>query len=246
MTEILKGKTLLIVEDEPDLRAPLVEEFESLGCTVREATNGRDAFTIIQSERIDAVISDVRMPGGDGVELLRNIKSLHYAFPVVMLITGFSDLSKEDAYHLGAEAILSKPFDLDDIDAAVVKILTPREERWDGPIPSNVRVRIERTFASLSEAVTSGTFSLGRGGLFLGGSDLKASLGEFVGVHVRFSTGELLVLEGGGRVRWLRPQETSGLAAGIGIEFESLSPDAKRAVITLTDEMEVRPYIPKS
>jgi CheY-like chemotaxis protein len=247
MTDIFKGKSLLIVEDENDLREPLVEEFENLGCRVFEACNGADAFEIIKKEKIDAVISDIRMPGGDGIELLKNIKSIHHACPVVMLITGFSDLSKEDAYHLGAEAILSKPFDLDEIDLAVQRILTAREVRWDREIVSEkLKKTFDLSFPTLSEAITSGSINLGRGGLFVGISQDRLCAGDFVSLHIRFGGGELLFIEGSGVIRWVRFKDQEGLPRGCGVEFESLHRETKEKIISLTEALNIKPFIPKA
>ena len=136
-----------IVEDEVDLREPLATEFESWGCEVFQAGDGKAAFELVQRHKIDAVVTDVRMPGGDGVELLAKIKDLNDAVPVVMLITGFADLSKEDAYDLGAECILAKPFSLDEILAAVRRIVTDRDVRWrGGPNVAEIRHHIEAGF----------------------------------------------------------------------------------------------------
>jgi CheY-like chemotaxis protein len=246
MMERLKGKTLLIVEDEVDLREPLVMEFESLGCRVFEANNGREAMSVLQREKVDAVISDIRMPGGDGIELLKNIKGLNYVFPVVMLITGFSDLTKEEAYHLGAEAILSKPFDLDEIDAAVLKILTPLEERWQSVVdPEQAKHRVEKSFSNFAKAVEEGSLGLGRGGLFLGIPNPPPSTGHPISFHIRFEDGPLLHLDGFGVVRWVRSEESDEVAKGCGIEFESLSERARQDVLKLTHLLKTVPYIPK-
>lgn len=246
MTEILRGKTLLIVEDEADLREPLATEFQSLGCQVFQAGSGRTALEILRREKIDAVISDVRMPGGDGIDLLKSIKESNHNFPVIMLITGHSDFSKADAYHLGAEAILSKPFDLDDIDAAVVKILTPREQQWSAP-PSDpvAKTLVEKTFSSVRAAAENGYLGLGRGGIFLKQSESQASSGQNVRFNIHFETGEIRRLDGTGIVRWARTREEGGLPSGMGIEFESLGETARREVLVLTEALKTKPFIPK-
>lgn len=245
--DVVKGKTLLIVDDEPDLRGPLVMEFESLGCKVFEAGSGHEALEIVKREKIDAVISDIRMPDGDGVELLRNIKELHHAVPVVMLITGFSDLSREEAYHLGAEAILAKPFDLDEIDRAVSRILTPREERWAAEVDAGkIKRTLSEKYSDLQEALAGGRLGLGRGGIFVQLLADQPATGQLVGLKIQFSSGELLLLEGAGVVRWVRREEADGLPKGCGIEFESLSSETRATILKLTSAMTPKPYIPKA
>jgi two-component system chemotaxis response regulator CheY len=245
MSDLLKNKTLLIVDDEKDLREPLALEFESLGCQVFQARNGKEAFDIVLREKIDAVISDIRMPGGDGIELLKKIKAQNPIFPVVMLITGFTDLSHEEAYHLGAEAVLAKPFDLDAVDAAVVRILTPKEVRWKNS-EGNEKVKrcIERTFTALTHAVEIGEIAIGRGGIFVHGADTPPR-GEVVEFQIKFQSGEVLHLSGKGIVRWSRSMKDQDLPRGCGIEFEFLSDEARTAVLELVETSTLVPFIPK-
>lgn len=243
----LRGKTLLVVDDEPDLREPLVIEFESLGCRVLQAANGKDAFEIVKKEKVDAVISDIRMPGGDGIELLRNIKELHHEFPMVMLITGFSDLSREDAYHLGAEAILSKPFDLDELDRAVSRILQPPEERWEKPTdPKAVKNAIEAEFADFSDALKKGAIRFGRGGIFFRQTAGQPYPGHTVAIKIRFATGDILSLEGTGIVRWVRREDTPTLPQGTGIEFDYLDGATREKVLKFVAALKLKEFIPRA
>jgi two-component system response regulator (stage 0 sporulation protein F) len=245
MSEILSGKRLLIVDDEQDLREPIATELESLGCIVFQAKNGKEAFEIVAKEKLNAVISDIRMPGGDGVELLQRIKKRDHQFPVVMLITGFSDLSKEEAYHMGAEVILSKPFDLDELDAAVLKILIPRDKKWAIQIDeANVKRKIQKTFTALSDALSTGQIGLGRGGFFIGEPDGLTGRNELVSFNIRFESGDILHLEGTGTVRWVRKDSDDLLPAGAGIEFESLTHEMCKKVIELADSAKLIPFIP--
>lgn len=103
---------LLIVDDEPDLREMIRTEFEVNDWEVFEASNGHDGLALFQSvPDIHAVITDVRMPGGSGLDLLIKIKSLSPQTPVLML-TGFTDILEKEAMTKGALNIVKKPFDL--------------------------------------------------------------------------------------------------------------------------------------
>ena len=109
----LKGYKILIVDDEADLREILSEDFSLQGATVFTARNGREAFDLAVREQPHVILSDVRMPGGDGVELLKRIREIHYDTPPhVFLLTGFSDLKPEQAAELGGQGLVSKPFSL--------------------------------------------------------------------------------------------------------------------------------------
>ena len=111
----LQNKTLLIVDDEPDLRGILSSELEYLGAKVYQAENVTAAKLIIDQHHIDLVISDIRMPGETGIDLLSYIKSKSNDGPPVILITGFADITNQSAMEKGAAALLSKPFLLEDL-----------------------------------------------------------------------------------------------------------------------------------
>jgi DNA-binding NtrC family response regulator len=112
---LLQNKTLLIVDDEPDLRGILSSELEYLGAKVYQAENVTAAKLIIDQHHIDLVISDIRMPGETGIDLLNYIKSKSSDAPPVILITGFADITNQSAIEQGAAALLSKPFLLEDL-----------------------------------------------------------------------------------------------------------------------------------
>ncbi len=103
--------TLLIVEDDTDLREALRDILEQSGHRVLEAANGHAALERIRSEAPDMVISDVQMEGMDGHALLRHVKRLQPDLPVV-LITAFGSVEKAvEAMREGAVDYLVKPFE---------------------------------------------------------------------------------------------------------------------------------------
>ena len=107
----LKGKNLLVVDDEPDLRTALIFDFKRRGCNIFEAANGAEAIEIVRNYPIDIVVSDIRMPGGDGVDLLKAIRDKSPDIPIVLLTTGYADFTESDAIALGALGLIEKPID---------------------------------------------------------------------------------------------------------------------------------------
>lgn len=107
-------KVILCVDDEADILELFRDEFIELGFKVLEASNGTDAFDIFKENHVDCIVSDIRMPGGDGVSLVKKIKSEGATIPI-FLVTGFSDYSTEDLTGLGVNAVVFKPFDLDEV-----------------------------------------------------------------------------------------------------------------------------------
>lgn len=120
----LSGKKVLVVDDEVDLREIICEDFELMGATVFNAGNGKVAFDMAQEILPDAIVSDIRMAGGDGIELLKRVRSSSLTpAPKVVLITGFADLTVEEATSMGAQGMLPKPFNLRQLRQMVIDLL---------------------------------------------------------------------------------------------------------------------------
>ncbi len=107
-------RTILIVDDEVDLAEIMCFIFEQGGFNVEYAYNGDTAYNKFKSSKIDAVVTDVRMPKVSGIDLLKHIKKENPSYPPIFLITGFSDINEEEAKKYGASGLFKKPakFDL--------------------------------------------------------------------------------------------------------------------------------------
>lgn len=121
--EQFAGKTFLIVDDEELLREYFVEEFTDLGAKTISASNSKEALDLVAKNKIDVILSDIRMPGGDGVSLIKQIKKQNDEKPLVFLITGFSDIEPAEAVTMGAETIFKKPFDFNLIATKIAEHL---------------------------------------------------------------------------------------------------------------------------
>jgi DNA-binding NtrC family response regulator len=125
---------VLVAEDEEDLRELVAVTLRRDGYDVVTARDGSELLDRLASARlreqaeapVDLIISDVRMPGWTGLQVLEGIRSTDWATPVI-LITGFGDRSiRREAARLGVAAFFDKPFDLDDLRTAVLNILPAR------------------------------------------------------------------------------------------------------------------------
>lgn len=117
-----QAKRILIVDDDEAYRGALKKLLTVEGMSITEASDGKAAQTLISAGAFDLVISDIRMPELDGLALLKWIKSSHRV-PVV-LITGFSEIIETaEAYRLGADDFLLKPFQAEDILRSIRKCL---------------------------------------------------------------------------------------------------------------------------
>lgn len=223
MEEIaLKGKTLLVVDDEADLREIVSSELEFMGATVFQAENVSAAKLIVNSQKIDLIVSDIRMPGGTGIDLLNYIKSKSKDVPPIILITGFADITIEDAFNQGAEALLSKPFKLEELIQMAIKLTSPLRERYVIPTPGTNKELDFFFHEQLDKKINSHECAIGRGGMTLTvdtSKNLKWDTGDILSFNFKFNDVELL---GTAVCRWWKSQENSSKAT-LGLEFVQLS-----------------------
>lgn len=103
------GLRVLVVDDDDDLRRAIREVFLMRGFAVNTAPDGSTAVKLAHRERYDVVVSDIRLPGIDGIEVTRKLKRLRDA-PRVILLTAYPEWNVYDlAREAGAERIINKP-----------------------------------------------------------------------------------------------------------------------------------------
>ena len=105
-------KPIWIVDDDQSIRFVLEKALAREDLAVRSFSSGRDVIAALASDEPQVLVSDIRMPGGSGIELLTRIKASHPALPVIIM-TAYSDLdSAVSAFQGGAFDYLPKPFDV--------------------------------------------------------------------------------------------------------------------------------------
>ncbi|MBW1699395.1 MAG: response regulator [Deltaproteobacteria bacterium] len=110
---------LLLVDDEERFLNTTKILLEKRGVVTFTATNGADALKVMDEHRIDVVVLDVKMPGIDGVEVLRKSKQKHPLVEVIMLTGHASVESAVEGLKLGAFDYVKKPCDISDLIAKV-------------------------------------------------------------------------------------------------------------------------------
>lgn len=108
------NRKLLIVDDEDAIRESLALAFEIQGYLVQTAPDGAEALKMLETDKIDVVVSDIRMPNKDGVTLLKNIKEKPSS-PFVILMSAYSEYTEQDVKNLGAVALIKKPLNFDQL-----------------------------------------------------------------------------------------------------------------------------------
>lgn len=102
--------SILIVDDEENMLKMLKTFFEEKEFKCYTAKNGREALVVIEANKVDLVITDMKMPEMDGLELLRVIKEKYNNISAVIM-TGFAEeYTTTEALNLGADGYITKPF----------------------------------------------------------------------------------------------------------------------------------------
>jgi DNA-binding NtrC family response regulator len=134
--------SLLIVEDDEDIRGILVDVLSPLAGTVHAVSDGEQGLELILKNDYDCVVSDIKMPILSGLELLKEVRSASKAVPFI-LVTGFGDQKAMcQALQLGATDFVDKPFDNAYIRESVRKSLTY------GSLLKDVDRRIDELFSA--------------------------------------------------------------------------------------------------
>lgn len=240
-----KNANILIADDEPDMRDIFAAWLRTLGCSVTEVKDGKEALEALARDKFDALVTDVRMPRVDGIELVRRLHQMGSYIPVIIFVSGFVDLPLPDAYDLGVEAVLSKPCPRKDLVGALRRsiqrrnlIFEPGESIGD-PEAHTTHIRLDADRPTDTSAL-----ALGRGG-----ASLKTERWINPGVSVRFSFGfpfdaggEPASLAGWGVVRWC---EMISEQMRAGIEFMDLDDKSREWFARWLESARPSSFIPK-
>ena len=121
--------TVLIIDDDEDIRFVAGATMEDAGYAVLEAENGEEGLISIQENKPDLVLLDNNMPGMSGITMLRELRKTEKRIPVIMLTADSSQNVSVQAFRDGADDFLPKPFDNDFLVMVVRRAIDYRESR---------------------------------------------------------------------------------------------------------------------
>jgi CheY-like chemotaxis protein len=118
-------KTILIIEDNPEIRENTSEIFEMKGFKVLSAENGSAGITMAMQSRPDVILCDILMPGKDGYQVIRELKSKSTTASIPFIYVTASGEKNEVklAMDLGANGFVRKPFDVSELMQIIEKCL---------------------------------------------------------------------------------------------------------------------------
>jgi DNA-binding NtrC family response regulator len=119
---------ILVVDDDEGVRENLAELFQDVGYSVVTAGNAPEAIEKLSAREVDLLLTDYRMPGPNGVELIESARRVKPRLKAI-LMTAFGDVFTEiESVRRGAIGYVNKPFEADEITGLVSRILALRED----------------------------------------------------------------------------------------------------------------------
>jgi two-component system KDP operon response regulator KdpE len=114
----MSSATILVVDDDSQIRRVMRNALSSHGYTIIEARNGEEALKKVRAERLDLIILDLNMPDMDGIEVCREIRVVSN-LPIIMLTVRSAEKDKVRALDAGADDYVVKPFGIDELLARI-------------------------------------------------------------------------------------------------------------------------------
>jgi CheY-like chemotaxis protein len=231
----MSSGAILVVEDELLLREIVTEWLEYEGYKVFPAAEGEEALRIAQANSLDVIITDMRMPVMDGLTFLKRLRNTIEKMPSAILMSGFSGEALREAYDLGVEASLAKPFTDHQLLTTVQRLLSPPQDRWK-MTERRSNQNLQAAFANPRGARDQRLLAFGLGGFCIRSQE-SLRPGP---VRFRLSfTDDASHLAGQGVVQWISSEE-----AQMGIEIAGLEPECISLAESLTAG--TRGYIPRT
>ena len=128
-----RQRTILVVDDEPDMLENVARILQRGPYVCLTASSAQHALALLDRERLDLILTDLRMPGIDGLTLIREAKRLRPTTPIVMVTAYAADSAAQAALLAGATALLTKPFTAAQLLETTRKILQDPDRPKDRP-----------------------------------------------------------------------------------------------------------------
>jgi len=146
---VIPRATILIVDDEPDVREVLEEYFVSHGYAVMSAESASAAKAMAAQHAIDLALVDIHMPGEDGLSLARHLRERYATIAIIMLTSAATIVDRVVGLEIGADDYVQKPFDPRELIARVKSVLRRTSSAGRADIGA-ARVRIGRCVLDLT------------------------------------------------------------------------------------------------
>lgn len=242
-----RNPKVIVVDDEVEFSALLQEDLKSRGVDVLVANDPTGVVDMVNEFAPDVVICDIRMPGMDGIQLLQKIRERHPYHPRMILVTGYSEYSKEVTLDEGAADHLNKPVDFDRLFLLVV-------EHFLAHHPTRGRLfRVEPASPiDLGKLGNVALSDIGYGGCFIQTPKpvddtphplTKVKVGDAISFRMALPADQAPFLVTG-EVVWARPHEGETLRQGIGVKFTDIAEEGRASIQSFIRTNRVTSFIP--
>jgi CheY-like chemotaxis protein len=230
--------SILVVDDELELLEIFSAWLGRNGYRVFTAPNGAEALNVLRTQKVDLLLSDIRMPVMDGVTLVRTLNQMETPPPKIIFVTGYGNFSRREIFAMGVEALLDKPLSRPVLIEALDRCLLDSADKWLTPSLLPIEQRVTLQLDGLKEAAEASAFTLGHGGCCVA-CDLPLKEGLPVELSVRFAR-EGLTLEAQGTVVWVDAEQGK-----VGIAFDFLQPQCRSWVMARINSEKPRSFVPQ-
>ncbi|MBN1443230.1 MAG: response regulator transcription factor [Planctomycetes bacterium] len=138
----MNRKIVLVIEDDPAVRQGILDALRFAGYAASEAARGDEGLEKALHSACDLILLDLVLPGGDGLEILRQVRSAHPTLPVIILTARGDESDRVKGLQLGADDYVVKPFSIRELLARLEAVLRRSPERPSDvekiPLPDGV------------------------------------------------------------------------------------------------------------
>jgi CheY-like chemotaxis protein len=156
-----KNNSVLLIDDEPYILEILSSELTLLGIKHLTASNGVTALELIEKEKPAVIVTDYKMPGLDGIQLLQFLRNLNINVPVICITGNADEETVREAWRLGVFHLFQKPFDAEAVAKKINQALKIEPELWLQLAPNFLlEVSVNKNFQKLTIEMEKDLYNL--------------------------------------------------------------------------------------
>lgn len=239
---LLTGKQVLLVGDTDEKLLELNQELNQLGAQVLAAQNVNATLEKLKANKVDVIVSHLKMSKGSGIDLIAKLRSLSVQKPVILLVSNYSELGIDENKHNGADAIFTYPCETTELAEAIRSLSEPRQLGWMRKSARlDSKFMLSFGFKGQNQALEALVINFSKGGMCIEFFGIVPSVGMNISFQALESEQALKVeLNGEGICRWVQVG-INGNASRLGIEFTNLSDEKTEEILNLLIDEKTRP-----